>query len=187
MKYLVFGLGNVGQEYQNTRHNIGFDVVDFLANEFNAEFELKRHGFVSNIKFKGRTIVLVKPTTFMNLSGKAIKYWMQEENVDLDKILVILDDLAIDFGVLRMKKKGGDGNHNGLSDIIEKLGRNDFARLRFGIGSDFKRGFQSEYVLGKWDKQESEKLIERIETAADMVKAFVSIGIDRAMAQYNNR
>ena len=154
MKYLITGLGNIGGEYEGTRHNIGFDIADLLAKELKVDFELDRHAFVAKGKFKGRTLVIIKPTTYMNLSGKAIKYWLDKENIKIENSLTILDDLSLPLGKLRMKLKGGDGNHNGLTSIIETLNHSDFPRLRYGIGNDFRRGFQSEFVLSRWRPEE---------------------------------
>ncbi len=187
MKYLIFGLGNVGSEYEHTRHNIGFDIVDRMASEANVEFSLERHAFRAEVKHKGRKLILLKPTTFMNLSGKAVKYWMTMEKVQADNILVVLDDLAIPLGKLRMKLKGGDGNHNGLTSIIESLGHSNFPRLRFGIGNDFKRGYQSDFVLGRWSADEEAIVDERIDVAIEMIKSFVSIGPQRTMTLFNNK
>jgi PTH1 family peptidyl-tRNA hydrolase len=187
MKYLIIGLGNIGSEYEHTRHNIGFDVIDRLSKELKGEFSLERHAFRSEVKFKGRKLILLKPTTYMNLSGKAVKYWMTTEKVAADHILVILDDLAIPLGKLRMKLKGGDGNHNGLTSIIESLGHSNFPRLRFGIGNDFRRGYQSDFVLGKWTSEEEVIIDERIDLAIEFVKGFVSIGAQRTMTSLNNK
>ena len=187
MKYLIIGLGNVGAEYEHTRHNIGFDVIDRLNKDLKGEFSLERHAFRSEVKFKGRKLILLKPTTFMNLSGKAVKYWMTNEKVAADHILVILDDLAIPLGKLRMKLKGGDGNHNGLTSIIENLGHSNFPRLRFGIGNDFRRGYQSDFVLGKWSIEEQPIIDERIDLAIEFVKGFVTIGAQRTMTALNNK
>jgi len=187
MKYLIIGLGNVGAEYEHTRHNIGFDVVDRLSKELKGEFSLERHAFRSEVKFKGRKLIILKPTTFMNLSGKTVKYWMTTEKVAADHILVILDDLAIPLGKLRMKLKGGDGNHNGLTSIIENIGHSNFPRLRFGIGNDFQRGYQSDFVLGKWSSAEEAVIDERIDLAIEFVKGFASIGAQRAMTALNNK
>jgi len=187
MKYLIIGLGNIGIEYEHTRHNIGFDVVDRLNSELKGEFSLERHAFRSEVKYKGRKLILLKPTTFMNLSGKAVKYWMTMEKVNADHILVILDDLALPLGKLRMKLKGGDGNHNGLTSIIENLGHSNFPRLRFGIGNDFKRGYQSDFVLGKWTSNEEPIIDERIDLAIEFIKGFVSIGAQRTMTALNNK
>lgn len=187
MKYLIIGLGNIGNEYEHTRHNIGFDVVSRLSSELKGVFSVERHAFRSEVKFKGRKLIIIKPTSFMNLSGKAIKYWMTQEKVDPDHILVILDDLAIPLGKLRMKLKGGDGNHNGLTSIIESLGHSSFPRLRFGIGNDFRRGYQSDFVLGKWSNEEITIVDERIDVAIEFIKGFVSIGAQRTMTTFNNK
>lgn len=194
-KFLIAGLGNIGEEYSFTRHNIGFEVADALALELNKVegssaaklFHTERLASVYEGRFKGKTLVMIKPTTYMNLSGKAVNYWMQAEKIPVSNILVITDDLALPFGTLRLKKKGSDGGHNGLSDIIETLGTNEFARLRFGIGSDFPKGKQVDYVLQRWSKQEEALLSERVEKAVQIVKSFVSIGIDRTMSDFNNK
>lgn len=187
MKYLIIGLGNIGEEYANTRHNIGFIVLDALAQAAGAKFESGRLGAVCKIKHRGRILVLVKPSTYMNLSGKSIKYWLNQEKIPIQNSLSILDDISLPIGSLRMKKKGGDGSHNGLTSIIEHLGTTEFPRLRFGVGNDFPRGSQSDYVLGKWTKAEEEELIPRIKIATDIVKSFVSIGIGLTMTKYNNK
>lgn len=187
MKYLIIGLGNIGSEYDHTRHNIGFDVVNQLAKDFDEKFTTDRLASTCKIKHKGRTFVLAKPTTYMNLSGRAVKYWMDSEKISIDKILVITDDLALDVGTLRMRKKGSPGSHNGLENIIEVLGRNDFARLRIGIGNDFPRGKQADYVLSQWKASEEAAIEEKIGLAADMALAFGTIGVDRAMNQFNNK
>ncbi|MBN4062271.1 aminoacyl-tRNA hydrolase [Bacteroidales bacterium AH-315-I05] len=187
MKYLIVGLGNPGKEYENTRHNIGFKVLDALAEESGTSFLDKRHAFIASSKFKGRTLVLLKPTTFMNLSGKAINYWLQKEKISLDKLLVITDDIALPFGTLRMRAKGSDGGHNGLSHIIETLGTGEFPRLRFGVGSDFHQGQQVDYVLSEWVEEEKKTLPERILKAIEMVKSLATIGINRTMSTLNNK
>ncbi len=187
MKYLIAGLGNIGIEYADTRHNIGFVIVDALVNDLKGKFETERLASVARVKYRGRTLVVIKPTTYMNLSGKAVKYWLDKEKIPLNNLLVVLDDIALDKGVLRMKKKGGDAGHNGLTDIIEKLGTNEFPRLRFGIGNDFARGYQVDYVLGRWSSSEVKLLIPRVEKAVEMIKSFVTLGIDRTMNLYNNR
>lgn len=187
MKYLIVGLGNIGGEYDGTRHNIGFDVVDLLAKELKAEFEIERHAMRAVAKFKGRVLVLIKPTTYMNLSGKAVKYWLTQENVAPENSLTILDDLSLPLGKLRMKLKGGDGNHNGLTSIIESLNHNVFPRLRYGIGSDFRKGFQSDFVLGKWRPEEEATIAERNEMAVQIIKSFCSIGAERTMTAFNNK
>ncbi len=150
MKYLIACLGNIGAEYANTRHNIGFVVADALSGDLRGEFETERLASVSRTKYKGRMLIVIKPATYMNLSGKAVKYWLTKEKIPLDKLLVVLDDIALPLGTLRLKKQGGDAGHNGLTDIIEKLGTNVFPRLRMGIGNDFPKGYQIDYVLGQW-------------------------------------
>ncbi len=187
MKYLIACLGNVGAEYANTRHNIGFVVADALAGDLKGKFETERLASIARIKFKGRTLVVIKPTTYMNLSGKAVKYWLTKEKMPLDKLLVVLDDIALPLGMLRLKKQGGDAGHNGLTDIIEKLGTNVFPRLRVGIGNDFPKGYQVDYVLGEWSRSETDLLIPRVEKAVEIIKNFVTLGTDRTMNLYNNK
>jgi len=187
MKYLIAGLGNIGAEYINTRHNIGFEVADLLVHDLKGESKVERLATVSKAKYRGKILIVIKPTTFMNLSGKSIKYWMEKEKIPIENILVILDDIALPTGTLRMKAKGGDAGHNGLTDIIEKLGTNVFPRLRIGIGDNFARGRQVDYVLGQWTKSEEKIMLPRIETAVDIVKSFVSIGIQRTMGAFNNK
>lgn len=187
MKYLIIGLGNIGDEYLNTRHNIGFIILDALAQEAGVKFEPGRLASIAKIKYRGRILVLVKPSTYMNLSGKSVKYWLNQEKIPIENSLSILDDISIPTGSLRMKSKGGDGSHNGLTSIIEHLGTTEFPRLRVGVGNDFARGYQSEYVLSKWTKQEEEILIPRIKIATDIIKSFVSIGIGLTMTKYNKK
>ena len=187
MKYLIIGLGNIGDEYLNTRHNIGFIVLDALAQEAKAKFELSRLASITKIKHRGKILILVKPSTYMNLSGRSVKYWIDKEKIPIENTLTILDDISLPIGALRMKKKGGDGNHNGLTNIIEHLGTNEFPRLRIGVGNNFPHGYQSDYVLGKWTKEEEEILIPRIKIATDMVKSFISIGIGLTMTNYNKK
>jgi PTH1 family peptidyl-tRNA hydrolase len=187
MKYLIVGLGNMGPDYEGTRHNIGFDVVDQLARDKDANFEVKRYGDLARIKHRGKTLVLLKPSTLMNLSGKAVRYWMDKEKITIDKTLIIVDDVALPLGKLRMKKKGGDGGHNGLSDIVSRLGRDDFPRLRFGIGDDFSRGRQVDYVLGKWSEEEKNIIKPRIKLAGEMILAFSFMGVEKTMTSYNNK
>ncbi len=187
MKYLIAGLGNIGSEYVNTRHNIGFVVCDALARDLDTDFKVERLAARAEAKYKGRTLVLIKPTTYMNLSGKAIKYWLEKENIPLENLLVIVDDIALPTGALRMKKKGGDAGHNGLADIMLKLNTSEYNRLRIGIGDNFRRGFQVDYVLGQWTKDEEKIMLPRMEVAVDMVKAFATIGIDRTMTAFNNK
>ncbi len=187
MKYLIAGLGNIGSEYENTRHNIGFDVLDVLAKDFNGKFETERLASVCKFRHKSRTFVLIKPTTYMNLSGRAIKYWMDVEKISIDKVLVVTDDLALDIGALRMRPKGSPGTHNGLESIIQVLGQNNFARLRFGIGNQFSRGRQVDFVLGKWKPSEQTIIDEKIPQAVDMITSFGTIGIQRTMNLFNKK
>lgn len=187
MKYLIVGLGNIGDEYAYTRHNIGFLVLDALAKASNTFFSQGKLAYKAEFKFKGRTFVLIKPTTYMNLSGKAVNYWLQAEKIPLENCLVIADDIALPFGTLRMKGKGSDGGHNGLKDIIYTLETVDFARLRFGIGDQYAKGSQVDYVLGKWSKEEEKTLEERINQACEMAKSFATIGLGLTMTQYNNK
>lgn len=187
MKYLIVGLGNIGAEYANTRHNVGFVVADALSNELQGRFSVERLASVSKVKFKGRTLVIIKPTTYMNLSGKSVKYWMDHEKIPLERILIVLDDIALPLGTLRMKARGGDAGHNGLTDIILKLDTDVFPRLRIGIGNDFPRGYQAEYVLSQWSRSEEKLMIPRVENTVEIIKSFVTIGIDRTMTAYNNK
>ena len=185
MKFLIIGLGNPGFKYENTRHNIGFKVLDKLASLNEASFLSKRHADVAEIKFKGRKLILVKPTTFMNLSGKAVKYWMTLTKVQLDNILVVTDDISLPIGALRLRKKGSDGGHNGLRDIQIILGTSIYPRLRFGIDNNFKQGFQSKYVLGEFSKEEQKELENNIELSSDIVLNFCHIGVERTMNKFN--
>lgn len=187
MKYLIAGLGNIGVEYANTRHNIGFIVADALVNALNGKFETQRLASVASVKYKGRPLVIIKPSTYMNLSGKAVKYWLGKEKIPIENLLVVVDDLALPLGTLRMRKKGGDAGHNGLMDIIMKLGTETFPRLRIGIGDDFASGYQVDYVLGQWSGKETEIMIPRVEKAVEIVQSFVSTGIDNTMNLYNNK
>ena len=187
MKYLIVGLGNIGPEYINTRHNIGFKILDALANASNITFQDRRYAFRAEYKFKGRTFVLIKPTTYMNLSGKAVNYWLQKEKIHVDKMLVLVDDVSLPFGAIRLRAKGADAGHNGLKDINLALGHQNYARLRFGIGNDYPRGAQAHYVLSPWTDEEKEKLPERIELAVEAIKSFGTVGIANAMNEYNNR
>lgn len=187
MKYLIVGLGNIGDDYVNTRHNIGFEVASTLIDELKGESKVERLAIVSRVKFRGRSLVVIKPTTYMNLSGKAIKYWLDKEKIPIDRLLVILDDIALPIGTLRMKAKGGDAGHNGLTDIIDKIGTNIFARLRIGIGDAFPKGRQSDYVLGRWTESEEKLMIPRVQIATEMVKSFVAFGISSTMTAFNNK
>jgi PTH1 family peptidyl-tRNA hydrolase len=187
MKYLIAGLGNPGQEYTNTRHNIGFKVVDELAQQGAVSFTTNRLADVCQMKYKGRVLLLIKPTTYMNLSGKAVQYWLQAEKIPIENLLVITDDIALPFGTIRLKSKGSDGGHNGLKSIQALLQTVEYPRLRFGIGNDYLKGQQANYVLGAWKPEEDLALNERIKTAADAALAYVSIGIQLASTQYNNK
>ena len=187
MKYLIIGLGNPGEKYENSRHNIGFKVLDRLASLSNISFSTDKLADVSVLKHKGRQIVLLKPNTFMNLSGKAVNYWMQKEKVSADNILVISDDISLPFSTIRVRAKGSDGGHNGLKDIIEFLHSTSFPRIKFGIGSEFNKGRQSDHVLGNWSDEETELLEERMDLAVKMILSFTTIGIDRTMNDFNRR
>lgn len=187
MKYLIVGLGNMGAEYDNTRHNIGFDVVDALAKEFGVSFKDDSLGNLAEFKHKGRTFVLLKPSTYMNRSGKAVRHWMTKKKIEKPNILIIVDDKNLEFGTLRLRGKGSDGGHNGLKDIDQMTGGNNYARIRFGIGNDFGKGRQVDFVLGKWDKEEQDKLPEIIKRAADGVKKFGTIGLSHTMTELNKK
>ena len=187
MKYLIACLGNIGSEYANTRHNIGFMVADHLAKNLECTFTTSRLAMVSEMKYKGRQMIVIKPTTYMNLSGKAVKYWATQEKIPMENILVVCDDLALPVGTLRMRKKGSDGGHNGLKNIIESLGSSDFCRLRFGIGNDFAKGKQIDFVIGEWKQQEIDEIQPRLDVAVEFVKSFVAIGPDMTMNQFNNK
>ena len=186
MKYLIAGLGNIGPDYAQTRHNIGFMVLDAFAKASNAVFEDRRYGFVAEMRLRNKSLLLLKPSTFMNLSGNAIRYWLQKEKIETENLLVVVDDLALPFGTLRLKSKGSDAGHNGLKHIQELIGQN-YPRLRFGIGNDFPRGAQVNYVLEEFSNEEKQKLPERIETAADIIRSFCLAGINTTMNQYNNK
>jgi PTH1 family peptidyl-tRNA hydrolase len=187
MKYLIAGLGNIGTEYKNTRHNIGFQILDALAGASNISFNDKRYGFVAEYKYKARTFILLKPTTYVNLSGRAVAYWLQKENIDLSNLLVLVDDLALPFGTIRVRAKGGSGGHNGLENINQVLGRNDYARLRFGIGDNFHKGFQVDYVLGEWSREEEKELPAKIDACIEIINSFGTIGTERTMNFFNKR
>ncbi|NCD42580.1 MAG: aminoacyl-tRNA hydrolase [Bacteroidia bacterium] len=187
MKYLITGLGNPGAEYENTRHNIGWIVLDAMVKEAGATFTSERYGFVARLKYRGRILVLLKPTTYMNLSGKAVKYWLNKESVPIEKLLVVSDDLDLETGMLRMKGQGSGGTHNGLNDIIDTLGTPAFPRLRFGIGHDFPQGFQVDYVLGKITADEMEIYTPKITKAAEMIRSFAVAGLAATMSAFNNK
>ncbi len=187
MKYLVAGLGNIGPEYSETRHNIGFMVVDRLAAKQDVSFSPARYGDLTEFRHKGRIFKLLKPSTYMNRSGRPVLYWLNKEKLGLENLLVVADDVALPIGYLRMRGSGGAGGHNGLSDIISYVGSNQFARLRFGIGNDYPAGFQSQYVLGKWTGEEKQIIGPSVETACEMVLSFGLQGVERTMNQYNRR
>lgn len=187
MNYLIAGLGNIGDEYARTRHNIGFRVVDTLAQEAGLTWEDKRYGFVTTLKVKNQTLILLKPSTYMNLSGNAVRYWMNEKKIPVERLLVVVDDLSLPFGHLRLKPGGSEAGHNGLKHISQILGTQHYARLRFGIGNDFPRGGQVDYVLGEFGPEDQAHMDERLKLAGEAVKTFALAGIDIAMNQYNNK
>ena len=186
MKYLIIGLGNIGPEYELTRHNIGFLTLDRLADQKGVSFEMSRLAYHAEAKHKGRTIHMIKPTTYMNLSGKAMRHWMNELNVSKENCLVIVDDIAIPFGKLRMRAKGSSAGHNGLKNIEDLTGGQNYPRLKFGIGDDFTKGRQVDYVLGKFTQQEFDELPFAMDKAIDMIYSFCTIGISRTMTEYND-
>lgn len=185
MSFLIAGLGNIGEEYNETRHNIGFKIADELAQLNKTNFSLERLAFFAEYRSRGKNIYVIKPTTYMNLSGKAVRYWMNELKIPQQNILVVLDDLAIPFGSIRIRMKGSDGGHNGLKDIDATLGNGNYARLRFGVGADFTKGRQVDYVLGKWNTEEMKTLNERVKVACEGINSFMFEGIERAMSKYN--
>ena len=187
MKYLIVGLGNIGSEYQNTRHNIGFKVLDALAKASNIVFENSRYGLVASLKVKGQSLTLLKPSTYMNLSGNAVRYWMEKENIPVERLLVVVDDLALPLGTLRLKAKGSDAGHNGLKHIASTLGTQAYARLRFGIGNDFPRGGQIDYVLGHFSKDDEVIINEKAIIAEEIIKSFCLAGISITMNQFNKK
>ena len=187
MNYLIVGLGNIGDEYARTRHNIGFRVVDALATEAGITFEDKRYGFVATLKVKNQTLTLLKPSTYMNLSGNAVRYWMNEKKIPVERVLVVVDDLSLPFGHLRLKPGGSDGGPNGLKHIASVLGTQKYARLRFGIGNDFPHGAQVDYVLGEFGEEDLKTMDERLKLAGEAVKTFCLSGINIAMNQFNNK
>lgn len=186
-KFLIAGLGNIGDDYAGTRHNIGFEVVDFLAKDAGVKFTSGRYADVAEMKFKGKTLVLIKPTTYMNLSGKAINYWLQSEKISTENLMVIVDELALPFGKIRIGPKGSDGGHNGLKNIQETLNTSVYPRMRFGIGNEFGKGYQINYVLGKWNEEEQKTLHDRVKIAADAIKAFAFAGLQRTMNDFNTK
>jgi len=187
MKYLIVGLGNIGPEYEGTRHNIGFQMVDVFANYKQAEWQDKRYGFVAKCRVKNAEIVLLKPSTYMNLSGNAVRYWLQAEKIPVENMLVLVDDLNLPFGTIRIRKQGSNGGHNGLGNIQSVLGTDAYARVRFGIGNEFTRGTQINYVLGQWTEEEEKILPERLKIMEELIPSFCLQGIDRTMNQYNSK
>lgn len=186
-KFLIVGLGNIGSEYINTRHNIGFKVVDFFANQEEISFRTEKLGAITEYKIKGRTIILLKPNTYMNLSGKAVKYWMEKENIAKENVLIITDDLNLAFGTIRIKTKGSDGGHNGLKSIQQLLNTTEYPRYRFGISDEFKKGRQVDYVLGEWTDVEKESLKERLKLSSEIIKSFALAGLNETMNIYNGK
>jgi PTH1 family peptidyl-tRNA hydrolase len=186
-KFLIVGLGNIGAEYVNTRHNIGFKILDHFAKKESISFQTAKLGDVAEFKIKGRTLLLLKPNTYMNLSGKAVKYWMEKENIEKENILVITDDLNLSFGTIRIKTKGSDGGHNGLKSIQSLLKTSEYPRFRFGISDQFKKGQQVNYVLGEWDEEEKSKLPERLEKSAEIIQSFALAGLNNTMNEFNGK
>ena len=185
--FLIVGLGNIGSEYVNTRHNIGFKILDYFANQEGISFQTQKLGEVAEFKIKGRTAILLKPNTFMNLSGKAVKYWMEKENIEKENLLIITDDLNLSFGSIRIKTKGTDGGHNGLKNTQLLLNSSEYPRFRFGISDDFKKGKQVDYVLGEWSSEEKETLKERLSISSEIIKSFVLAGLNITMNEYNGK
>lgn len=186
-KFLIVGLGNIGAEYVNTRHNIGFKVLDHLAKKENLEFQTVKLGSLAEYKLKGRTLLLLKPNTYMNLSGKAIKFWMDKENIPIENILVITDDLNLPFGTIRIRTKGSDGGHNGLKNTQQVLNTSNYPRFRFGISDEFKKGKQVDYVLGEWNDAEKASLPERLDVAAEIIRSFGTTGLENTMTAFNGK
>lgn len=187
MKYLIVGLGNIGPEYRNTRHNIGFKVLDAFAEVSNISFSTQRYGDIAQLRVKNKVLVLLKPSTYMNLSGEAVRYWMNKENIPLENVLVIVDDIALPFGAIRIKGKGSDGGHNGLKNIAAMIGTQNYARIRFGLGNDFPKGAQIDYVLGNFTEEQEKLMPERLKIAIDAIKAFCLSGLTFAMNNYSNK
>jgi len=186
-KFLIVGLGNIGEKYNNTRHNIGFEILDKIAAKEEISFTTDKLGSIASFRFKGRTFILLKPSTFMNLSGKAVKYWLTKEKIPLENLLIICDDLNLSFGAIRVKAKGSDGGHNGLKDINAALQTQKYARFRFGVGSEFSKGRQSDFVLGEWNTEEKEQLVERLETGCKLIKSFGTAGLNNTMNTFNGK
>ena len=187
MKYLIVGLGNIGEEYAGTRHNIGFMILDAFADALNATWADKRYGFVAKCRVKNAEMVLLKPTTYMNLSGNAVRYWLQQEKIPVENMLVLVDDLNLPFGTIRIRKQGSNGGHNGLGNIQSVLGTENYARVRFGIGNNFSRGAQCNFVLGKWTEEEQKLLPERLKITSEIIPSFCLQGMDRTMNLYNGK
>lgn len=187
VKYLIVGLGNIGAEYADTRHNIGFKVLDALAGASNAVFAPARYGDMCEARFKGRAMVLVKPSTYMNLSGNAVRYWLQKEKIPVENLFVVVDDIALPFGAIRIRARGSDGGHNGLKSINSVLGTDNYARLRFGIGGDFPRGMQVDYVLGEWTPEEKAGMQARLDAAVEAIRSFATVGLERTMNFHNKK
>ena len=185
MKYLIVGLGNIGDEYRDTRHNIGFTILDAMAEASGASFTDKRYGAVCQLKYKGRDLILLKPSTFMNLSGNAVSYWLKKENIPVESMLIIVDDLALPLGSIRMRHKGSDGGHNGLAHITIALGTEEYPRIRFGIGNGFSKGSQVNYVLGRWNQEEKKVLEKRISMVVEMIRSFAFAGTELTMTAFN--
>jgi PTH1 family peptidyl-tRNA hydrolase len=185
MKYLIVGLGNIGDEYKDTRHNIGFTVLDVMALASNVSFTDRRYGAVCNIRYKGRELILLKPSTYMNLSGHAVSYWLKKENIPVENMLVIVDDLALPLGSIRMRPKGKDGGHNGLSHISNILSTNEYPRIRIGIGNSFRKGAQRDFVLGTWDNEEKKFMEERTAIVVEMIRSFACAGLELTMTAFN--
>ncbi|CAM1343242.1 Peptidyl-tRNA hydrolase [Tenacibaculum aestuarii] len=186
-KFLIVGLGNIGEKYDNTRHNIGFKIVDAFVKEYDGSFESEKLGDVATLKIKGKTVIVLKPNTYMNLSGKSVKYWMQKENIQIENLLIITDDLNIDFGKIRIKGKGSSGGHNGLKDIQDKFNTGAYPRFRFGVGADYSKGRQVDYVLGEWSSEEESAMIERIPTSVNAITSFINAGLANTMNEFNGK
>ena len=184
-KFLIVGIGNIGKEYDNTRHNVGFQILDYISKEYQQDFEIVKYGQISKFRIKGKSVILLKPSTYVNLSGKAVGYWLKKEKIGINNLLVISDDLNLDFGKIRIKTKGTDGGHNGLKDISNVLGTNDYSRLRFGIGGNFPKGRQSDYVLSKWNNDEIAEFISLETYFIELFKSYLFEGIDITMNKFN--
>ena len=184
-KFLIVGIGNIGKEYDNTRHNVGFQILDYISKEYQQDFEIVKYGQISKFRIKGKSVILLKPSTYVNLSGKAVNYWLKKEKIGINNLLVISDDLNLDFGKIRIKTKGTDGGHNGLKDISNVLGTNDYSRFRFGIGGNFPKGRQSDYVLSKWNNDEKSEFISLETHFIELFKSYLLEGIDITMNKFN--